>query len=189
MAVENYKKFIVLGIVALFAAIIIIAIMTSSSPYKPGKSTQRSTQRGTQSAGPLVDTNTNKIMPLEELGADQKDPNSLSLLGDKYFEGGNFNQAIEIYKRVLELNPNDVDTYNDIGLAYMYTKRPELAVDSLQKGIEVMPSFQRIRLSLGFVLMASGRNEEAKTALEAAAALDPNSTVGREAKRMADTIK
>ncbi len=184
MATENYKKFIILGIVALFAAIVIIVVMTSS-PYEP----RQSSQRGIPSAGPVIDTNKNKMMPLEDLGADQNNPKELALLGDKYFEGGNFNQAIEIYKRVLELDPNDVDTYNDLGLAYLYTKKTDLAVEALNKGIAVMPSFQRIRLSLGFVLMSSGRNQEAKAALEKTAELDPNSTVGKEAKRMADSIR
>ena len=187
MAVENYKKFIMIGLIALFAVIVIFAM--TSSPYKPVKALQKGTQRNTLSPGPLLDTNANLIMPPEEPDVDRNDPKALALLGDKYFESGNFDQAIEIYKRVLELNPDDVDTHNDLGLAYHYMKRSDMAVDSLKKGVDVEPSFQRIRLSLGFVLMSSGRNAEAKDVLEQAAELDPDSTIGKEAKRMADMIQ
>jgi Flp pilus assembly protein TadD len=63
-----------------------------------------------------------------------------------------------------------------------------LAVDTLKKGTELSPSFQRIWLSLGYVLMSSGKNEEAKTVLKKTSELDPNSEVGQEAVRMLGMI-
>jgi tetratricopeptide (TPR) repeat protein len=113
-----------------------------------------------------------------------EDPAYLANLGDKYFESNRFEQAIEIYKKAIELNPNDVDTINDLGLAYFYTKNTDEAVSTLRTGTEVNPSFQRIWLSLGYVLMSSGKNEEARQALQKTINLAPDSGVGQEASRM-----
>ncbi len=139
-------------------------------------------------SGPLIDSNF-KGTALSELELDTNDPNSLATLGDKYFESNQYAQAIEIYEKVIKLNPNDVDTYNDLGLAYFYTGRANIAVDRLKRGTEVVPSYQRVWLSLGFILLSEGRKDEAKPVLQRAAELDPESTVGREAKRMLQQIK
>jgi len=188
MPAENYKKFIIIGIVVLVAAIALFAIMTGS-PYKPQQSAVSTPNRTAQPGGPLVDINPNRLTPMGELGVDMKDPAALAELGDRYFESRNYGQAIELYKKVIELKPDDMDTYNDLGLAYFYSKQSELAVTTLKKGTEVMPSFQRIWLSYGFVLMSTGSNEEAKTALKTAADLEPGSEVAQEANRMLGLVK
>jgi len=51
-----------------------------------------------------------------------------------------------------------------------------------------MPSYQRIWISLGFVLSSAGNNTEAKTALSKAVELGPDTPVGIEAKRMLGQI-
>ena len=139
-------------------------------------------------SGPLIDS-TFKGTTLSDLELDTNDPKSLAMLGDKYFESNQYTQAIEIYEKVLKLNPNDVDTYNDLGLAYFYAGKANISVDRLKRGTEVVPSYQRIWLSLGFVLLTEGRNAEAKPVLQKAVELDPESTVGREAKNMLQRIK
>ncbi len=139
-------------------------------------------------SGPLIDSNF-KGTALSELELNTNDPNSLATLGDQYFESNQYAQAIEIYEKVIKLNPNDVDTYNDLGLAYFYTGKSNIAVDRLKRGTEVVPSYQRVWLSLGFILMTEGRKGEAKPVLQRALELDPESTVGREAKKMLQQIK
>jgi tetratricopeptide (TPR) repeat protein len=123
------------------------------------------------------------------LKQDPDNPALLATLGDVYFENNRFAEAAAQYEKALELNPDDVDTYNDLGLAYHYTVRPVLAVETLRKGTEVDPSYQRIWLSLGFVLASRGQVEEAEKALEKAISLNPSSGLGREAQRIKDSIK
>lgn len=185
MPVENYKKWIVVGIISLLAVIVAFAVISTS----PDRQKKYSGTSSAPSSGPVKDTGPQQIIPVDKLAGNTKDPKSLALLGDKYFESGNYEQAIEVYKRVLEIDPDDVDTYNDLGLAYYYTRRPGLAVDALRKGTEAMPSYQRIWLSLGFVLLSTGDNEEGKSALIKAAELGPDSTIGMEAKRMMGLIQ
>ena len=188
---ENYKKWLIVLIAIAAAVFVIVSFVTKQSyrPEEPVRDTPEQTVVPPVTPGPMVDQDFNKVDPVEELGVDTKDPQALALLGDKYFEGSKFNQAIEIYKKVLELNPADIDTYNDLGLAYQYANRPDLAIDILIKGTKVLPSYQRIWLSLGFVHMSTGNNKEAKEALNKAVELNPQTDVGQEAMRMIGLIK
>ncbi|MEN8262671.1 MAG: tetratricopeptide repeat protein [Nitrospirota bacterium] len=167
--------------------IIFLVLITVSSCSREETTADKPAAAVTPS-GPLIDSNF-KGTALSELELDTNDPNSLAILGDKYFESNQYTQAIEIYEKVLKLNPNDVDTYNDLGLAYFYTGKSNIAVDRLKRGTEVVPSYQRVWLSLGFILLTEGRKGEAKPVLQRAVELDPESTVGREAKKMLQQIK
>ncbi len=188
MAAEAYKKWIVIGIAVTVGAIFVFSYM-SSPRYKTDVSVERNAKRNTAPPGPLIDTNLNRMPSLEQLEADTDDPRALARMGDTYFEGGNYARAIDIYRKVLVLDPKDIDTYNDLGLAYYYSGQANLALDTLRKGTEIMPSYQRVWLSLGFVLMSMGKNDEARPALEQTAVLDPGTDVVQEEKRMLGQIK
>ncbi len=159
--------------------------VSCSKPEKPAEKHPESAV----TTGPILDTGIAKSGSFMKEIESMDDPEQLSHLGDKYFESSRFPEAIEAYEKALKLNPKDVDTYNDLGLALHYTSRSDKAVEILRKGTEVNPSFQRIWLSLGFVLTATGKGEEAKTALNKAVAIDPNSTQGQEAKRLLGLVK
>ncbi len=113
-----------------------------------------------------------------------KNAKTLAYQGDRYFEARRFREAIELYRNALKLDPKDVDTHNDLGLALHYTGKSGEAVEILRKGTKIQPSFQRIWLSLGFILKSLDQNEEAKEALGKAADIDPKSNQGREALKM-----
>ncbi|MEF9476155.1 MAG: tetratricopeptide repeat protein [Candidatus Mariimomonas ferrooxydans] len=142
-------------------------------------------------AGPIVDPDTGEraLLNLKQMEKSAETPESLAILGDRYFESKRFQDAIDIYERVLKLNPDDVDTYNDLGLALHYIGKSDRAIDTLRRGTEVNPSFQRMWLSLGFVLTATEKNDEAKKALKKAFELDPHSEPGLEAKRILGLLK
>jgi tetratricopeptide (TPR) repeat protein len=181
----DYKTWIIIGLFIMLFGIGIFAL--TRSHYRETKTRDKVEQPLMQ--GPLLDVETSPVEPLEQLGVDLNDPVALASLGDKYFERNNFKQAIKIYGKVLELDPNDVDTHNDLGLALHYTGSSEAAVETLTKGTQIMPSYQRIWLSLGFVLINSGRNVEAKIALKKTVDLGPDTVVGQEAKRMLGILK
>ncbi len=178
---ENYKKWVLTGI-ALVVSIVAILIL-----FPPELNNRGAANSGLQPPPPppqYTDLNQLTTMSVEELGLDSGDPHSLASTGDYYFENGNYLQAIEIYKRVLEINQNDVDTFNDLGLAYHYSGSSDLAVETLKKGTEIDPEFQRIWLSLGYVLKSVKMIEEAGPALQKAIDLAPDNVVGQEAARM-----
>jgi tetratricopeptide (TPR) repeat protein len=189
MPAESHKKWIVVGIIALLAVVISVVVITTEDPYKPEQKARKITKSSPPPSGPLVDVNPNRIAPMEQVIADTDDPEALASIGDRYFEGGNYSQAIKAYEKVLELNPKDVDTHNDLGLAYYYTKKSELAVNILRKGTELRPDYQRIWLSLGYVALSSGSTEEGRSALNKAIEMDPDTDMGQEAKRLLSLLK
>lgn len=128
-------------------------------------------------------TSTMGISPTVE-DLTQDDPVLIGRLADNYFAEKNYPQAIELYERALKINPEDSETYNDLGLALFYTGQAEQAIDILLAGIQKKPEFQRIRLSLGFVLSQTGDKQGATDAFNKAIELGADNIVGQEAKRM-----
>ncbi len=179
---ESYKKWILIGIAFMGVFFAVLVLFTPS--FKNREVAESGLQAPVPPPPQFTDSNQMKVLPVEELMVDTSDPLSLARLGDEYFESSNYKQAIEIYKKALEINPNDIDTLNDLGLAYHYTGNSDLAEEALIKGTETDPGFQRIWLSLGYVLKSVGKNEEAISILQKTVELDPGSEVGQEAIRM-----
>jgi tetratricopeptide (TPR) repeat protein len=179
---ENYKSYILIGIAFLVGVFFTIFIIKPSLTNR--EVSQSSPQAPNTPSVQLTDTNFMEVTPVEKLGVDTSDPQALARLGDQYFESNYFNQAIELYKKTLEINPNDIDTVNDLGLAYHYTGNSDLAEETLIKGAESAPEFQRIWLSLGYVLMSVGKKEEATSILQKTVEMAPDNEIGQEAMRM-----
>ncbi len=112
------------------------------------------------------------------------DPVLLARLGDQLFEQRAFSRAVAAYERALRFAPDDVDSYNDLGLSLYYLGRSERAVEILRQGIAVDPGYQRIQLTMGFVQRQRGNLDAAAQALQRAVELGPDTNVGAEAQRM-----
>jgi len=133
--------------------------------------------------------NQEKESRLRKLVAQEpENPEILAQLGDIYFERGEFFKAVQEYEIVIKLAPEDVDTYNDLGLAYHYTGRPEEAMLSFKTGIENDPTYQRIWLSMGFVQASNGNMDEARNALNKSVEIAPASEIGVEAQRILNSL-
>ncbi|MES9814751.1 MAG: tetratricopeptide repeat protein [Candidatus Thiodiazotropha sp.] len=117
------------------------------------------------------------------------DPALIARLADDYFMRKEYPQAIELYERALQINPDDVESYNDLGLSLFYIGQSQRAVEVLQTGASKQPDFQRIQLTLGFVQAQTGNKEAAFAAFNKAIALGPENTVGQEARRMLSEIE
>jgi tetratricopeptide (TPR) repeat protein len=170
--------------VAVLAAAAIAAFSAMTVSCSRSETPQPEKNEVSARSAPLLEQDDTKVVPVEELDVDNKDPQALSMLADQYFDSRNYAQAAEVYKKAIELNPQDIDSYNDLGLAYHYTNRSSLALDILKKGTTLDPSFQRIWLSYGFVLLSTGQTTEAKSALNKVIELNAVNEVGQEAQRM-----
>ena len=110
------------------------------------------------------------------------DPALIAAVGDAYFGLMQFGPAIEYYKQALAINPDDVDTLNDIGLAEHYEGRSADGLKYIETGITKNPYYQRIWLTKGFIYAYGiGNSEEAVKAWERAKTIDPESGVGKTA--------
>ena len=100
---ESYKKWVLIGIAIMGIALAAFVIIAPS--FEQNKVVESGLQGSAPSPPQFTDLNQLKVLPVEELGVDTSDPQSLARLGDEYFESSNYEQAIEIYKKVLEDNP------------------------------------------------------------------------------------
>lgn len=114
----------------------------------------------------------------------ETDPTLLGQQADSLLGAGRFAEAVPVYRRVLELMPDDIETRNDLGLALHYAGDTREALAVLRQGAKAGPSFQRIWLTLGFVSLADGDNAGAQEALTRARDLGADNPVGKEAARL-----
>ncbi len=128
------------------------------------------------------------ITTLGNNAAFPQDPLEVSRQADESFVRGDYVRAVELYGKLAELDPGNVDTLNNLGLTLHYTGRSEEALQKLNEGIAADPNYQRIWLTLGFVNSSVGNTQAAREALNTAMAMDPDSDVGRSASRMLDEL-
>lgn len=122
-------------------------------------------------------------------GGASDDPAALADLADSLFEQGRYAQAIDVYEKLRQRMPDDLDTYNDLGLALHYTGQNPRAIEILREGTRKGPEFQRIWLTLGYVQANSGQTEAGVASLTRAAELGEDTTVGQEARRMLEKLR
>lgn len=106
-------------------------------------------------------------------------------VADIYLETRRYEDAIIYYKKAIRLNPDDVDSYNDLGLAHFYLQRPFDGLKYVEDGIKRDPKYQRIWLTKGFILAYGfgDRRQEAIAAWKKAEAINPSSDVGSAARK------
>jgi Flp pilus assembly protein TadD len=113
----------------------------------------------------------------------------LAQQADELFGQRRYAEAVPIYRRILELSPDDVEAHNDLGLALHYMGDTTGALTQLRAGAAKDAEHQRIWLTLGFVSLQAGDPIEARTALEHARDLAAGTGIGEEATRLLDLIE
>ncbi len=78
-------------------------------------------------------------------------------------ESGFFvSKAIENYKKVLEINPDNLNAKTDLGICYVEgTPQPMQGITLLREVVETNPDHEYAQLNLGFLSMKSGQFEKA----------------------------
>jgi tetratricopeptide (TPR) repeat protein len=120
---------------------------------------------------------------------DPHQPQELAKLGDSYFEAQQYQKAISVYEKAIAVNSQDVDSMNDLGLAYFYSGNPDRALAVLANATSTKPDYNRAWLSTGYILLSQGRYNEAVSPLQKATELDPQGTVGKEAENFLRKIE
>ncbi len=83
-------------------------------------------------------------------------------------------EAVTHAQRAAELRPDYAEAYLYWGLALKYLGDPKAAIEPLRKGVACSPTDVVLQLTLGEVLLAVGRHQEAETHVENARRLAPN---------------
>ena len=76
---------------------------------------------------------------------------SLNISGDKFYEKGEIQKAIDEFKLALELDPNNVNVHNSLGVCYGLQSHYGLAIAAFQKAIAIDPGEYMALHNLGLV--------------------------------------
>lgn len=118
-----------------------------------------------QSAGPSAQQTAALLKWKQEVTANPKNAEAWSMLGHTYFDMNQYQDAIDAYKKHLELKPGNADVLTDMGVMYRRTGNPREAVRCFDKAIQSSPRHEQSRFNKGIVLMHDLDNP--KAALEA----------------------
>ena len=117
-----------------------------------------------------------------------EDPVAISGQADQFFNNGQYDQAAELYEKLLATGSNDVNTYNNLGITLHYLGRSTEAIRILNEGLAVDPNYPRIWLTLGFINSQLGNIEQARSALTTAAEMGAGTDVGLSATKMLNAL-
>ena len=90
-----------------------------------------------------------------------------------YHQQGRFDQAEKIYKRVLDIDPNQPDALSLLGAIALQMADNETARDYISQAVFHRPNFPEAHSNLGTALQNLGRTEEAVASFRKALSLNP----------------
>ena len=93
-------------------------------------------------------------------------------LGERLWQAREYELAARLYKRGVEVAPDEAGLYNNLGLTYDDLGQHEEAIAAYQRATELDPNYARPHNGLGNVYSDLGRPEEAIAAYQRAIELD-----------------
>jgi tetratricopeptide (TPR) repeat protein len=88
--------------------------------------------------------------------------NKLMEVGDLYLEGGALTEAVEQFRRALELRPRFADIRNRLGRTLLEMGNGEAAVREFDRTLQINPGFLEARINLGLAWYRMGDPDRAR---------------------------
>ena len=82
-------------------------------------------------------------------------------LGELLFKEGKYTDALKEFLKAEAINPDDHFLQNDLGLAYMYKRKPDLAIPHFKKALELKDDYSPARNNLGNAYAETGQWDKA----------------------------
>jgi superkiller protein 3 len=98
----------------------------------------------------------------------------LSITGSEYYDKGMLDEAIEEFKEVLEIDPDDAETHYNLGNAYVDKEMFGEAISAYKKAVELDPEFIDAYISLGTAYLDKGLTDDAIALYLQASKLNPD---------------
>jgi Flp pilus assembly protein TadD len=112
------------------------------------------------------------------------DPVAMSARAEDAFNAGRYDEAAQLFKELLAIDPQNVELHNELGLTLHYSGRSEEALQALSAGLAINPSHQRSWLTTGFVNLRLGNTAEARAALIKARDAGSDAKIRESAEKM-----
>ena len=90
-------------------------------------------------------------------------------------QSGNYDVAVQEFKRAAAYSPADTQPYSYMGQVYMMASKPADAITAYNKALKINPQDDNIRLLLGKALVQSGKTTEAEKQYLQLAKTNPSS--------------
>lgn len=94
--------------------------------------------------------------------------------GSNYFDKGKYNEAINVYKKALDLEPDNVDAFIKIGLSYRHLEEYDRAIDYYDRVLDIEPDNKTAINNIGYTLECKGQIEDAIEMYKKSLEFDPN---------------
>jgi predicted O-linked N-acetylglucosamine transferase (SPINDLY family) len=82
-------------------------------------------------------------------------------LGNKLYQQGEYQAAINQYQKLLEIQTGDVEVYSKLSECFRQLRQRQAGIETLQAGIKLYPESGQLHFSLITELLHLGRTEEA----------------------------
>ena len=93
--------------------------------------------------------------------------------GLNYLSSDQYFQALDSFKKVIEINPNSEKAYAFSGTIYHILGLPAKAIDSYKEAIKINPSFLEVHYQLGLLYRDMGKYDNAIESFNKAIQIDP----------------
>lgn len=131
-----------------------------------------------------------KLLPLKEKHSDWW--NLLFMIGLGYRQMGDFIEAKNYFENVLAINPDQVDTLNELGLCLANMGQYDDAIQKFTKGIELKPKDYEILCNRGMTYLQKGSIDKGTVDIENAYNINPQDEITiscmREIERLKDEV-
>lgn len=88
---------------------------------------------------------------LDAVNRNPADYDALVKLGDLYYDGQQFPDAIQYYERAVAIHPENPDVRTDLGTAYWYTGNADKALAEMETSLKYKPGHPQTLFNLGWV--------------------------------------
>ncbi|MGQ9647485.1 MAG: tetratricopeptide repeat protein [Thermodesulfobacteriota bacterium] len=95
-------------------------------------------------------------------------------IGSRYFNEGNYAEAIRYFKKVAEASSNFALAFYNLGLSYLRNGNRDEALASLKKALEIQPDMVTVYLALGECYVQKEMFEEAFRSFNSAISFQPD---------------
>jgi Flp pilus assembly protein TadD len=137
-------------------------------------------KREDATAGTASGASAETMKKLEALGYLNPDnPDALHNLGQRYQQKGEYQKAIENYKKAIAMRPTFYNAYNNLATCYGELKMYPEAIDALEKCIKLKPDDYYAMSNLAVIMMNTGKPEDALRFAKQAVDTEPAYVNGR----------
>lgn len=88
---------------------------------------------------------------LETLKGDPNNFQTVVKVGNLYYDGKQYEKAVDYYKRALQIDPNNADVRTDLGTSYWYLGNADEAIKEFQKSLKIRPDHAGTLFNMGIV--------------------------------------